>query len=124
VEREQGFVGGDDVLAVRDRGEDRVLRDAGAADRFDDDLDGRIGSRCDRVIDDRDAGSDDPARAFEVARTHPADFDAAAGAARDLLAIAFENAVRSAADRAEPEQPQLDGRLRAQAWLERNEMMS
>jgi hypothetical protein len=124
VEREQCFVGGDDVLAVRDRGEDRILGDAGTADRLDDDLGRRIGDRSDRVIDDRDALADDPARAFQVACADPGDLDAAAGAPRDLLAIPFENAVRPAADRPEPEQPQLDGRLRAQAWLERNEMMS
>jgi hypothetical protein len=109
---------------VRDCGEHRILGDAGAADRLDDDLDRRIGDRLDRVAGDGDARPDDPARALAVARADPGDLDAAAGASRDLLAIAIENAVRSAADRPEPEQSQLDGRLCAQAWLERKEMMS
>ncbi len=124
VKCEQRLVGGDDVLAVRDRREDRVLGDAGAADRLDDDIDGRIGRRRDGIAGDRDARSGDATRAFEVAGAHPGDLDAPSGASGDLFAIALENAVRSAADRAEPEQAQLDGRLRAQAWLDRNEMMS
>ena len=103
------------MLAVRDRGENRVLGDARAADRLDDDLDGRIGDGGDRVAYDGDVRPDNPARAFAIAGADPGDFDAAAGAPCDLLAIPFENAVRPAADRSEPEQAQLDGRLRAQA---------
>jgi hypothetical protein len=124
VERQQRFVGRDDVLAVRDGGEDRVPGDAGAADRLDGDIDGWIGGRFDRVGDDGDAGRDDPAGAFGIAGADPGNLDAAAGASRDLLAIAVENPVRPAADRTEPEQAQLDGGLLAQAWLDRNEMMS
>ena len=124
MECEQRFVCGDDVLAVRNGREDRVLGDAGAADRLDDDIDGWIGDRFEGVGDDGDAGRDDPTSAFGIAGADPGNLDSAAGASRDLLAIAVENPVRSAADRTEPEQAQLDGGLIAQAWLDRNEMMS
>ena len=40
--REQRLVRGDDVLAVGDRLQDQVLRDSGAADQLDDDVDIRI----------------------------------------------------------------------------------
>jgi hypothetical protein len=91
VQREQRFVGGDDVLAAHDGGQDRFLGDGRSADYLDHDVDLGVGHNCAHVAHDRDVGSGDAARALDVARRNHRDLDLASGAARDLLAVAFEN---------------------------------
>ncbi len=109
VQREQRFVGGDDVLAAHDRRQDRFFRDRRSADNLDHDVDVGVGDDGAHVVDDRDARTDDRARTLDVARGNHRDLDLSPRTAGDLLAVAFENVKGSAPNRSDAEQTDLDG---------------
>ena len=105
---EQRLVGGDHVLAARDGRQHQLLRARLAADQLDDDVD--VGLRDDRAGSATSSmPSSATARGFgEVAGRGHGDHDLAAGAARDLLAVAAQHLDGAAADGSQAQQAHAD----------------
>ncbi len=80
---EQLLVGRDDRLAVRERIEDQLAGRLDAADRFDDEVDVRIGHHRVDVTGEHAVGELDVAGRRQVAHGDPGDLEAQAGAALD-----------------------------------------
>ena len=98
VQSKQRLVCGDHVLAVGDRLEDQLFRDAVAADQFDDDIDVRIAHDRESVVDDlcrrlagRRGAGHQRTRAHEVLVRHARDAYPAPGAPFDLVTVAREH---------------------------------
>ena len=87
----------------------QVARGGVPADQLDHDVD--VGARDDLPggRGELDAFERDRALLLEIARARHLDDDVAAGAARDLLAVAAQHLDGAAADRPEAEQSNLDG---------------
>jgi hypothetical protein len=109
VLREQRLVRGDDMLAVRDRSQDQLLGDAGAADQLDDDVD--VGMVDHLAAASRHDGplTDDTPCLFHVLVGNHLHGDRAAGAPADLLLVAREHGKGTAADGPDPQQPHIYG---------------
>jgi len=109
VVREQRLVGRDDVLAVRDRLEDKRARRLEATDQFDDDIDVRMREHHVRVAGQVDALCTVGLLPRDVDRAlgDPRDADRPARAPRDLLLVAAQDGPGAVADRAHAEQPHL-----------------
>ena len=106
---EQRLVGGDHVLAVGDRLQHQVLRDAGAADQLDHDVDVRGAHHFPGVGGQTCAlPSTRLPRLLHVLVGDARDADGAAGAAPDLVGVAREHVPGAAADRADAEQPDVN----------------
>src|SRR2546430_10847030 len=105
---EQRLVGGDDMLAVADRLEHQLSRDAVAADQLDDDVDLRVAYQLERIADDFGLFPGNllgPVKGF-VGDLR--DLDRATGAALDLVGVAAEHVPRAAPDRADAQQPYIN----------------
>ena len=86
--RHQRLVGGDDVLAVVERGVEHAPGDAvGAADQLDDDVDLGIGRHRRRVLVPAHRRQIDAAIAAAVAGRDRGDNDPAAGALRQQIGL-------------------------------------
>ncbi len=109
VPGEKRLVGRDDVLAGIDRLEHQLARRRVAADQLDHDVDVGTLDHEPRGGDDLDALERDLALLGEILRARDPDHDLAAGAARDLLAVAAQHLDGAAADRPEAEETDLDG---------------
>ncbi|OQC12598.1 MAG: hypothetical protein BWX79_01137 [Alphaproteobacteria bacterium ADurb.Bin100] len=108
MHRQQSFVGGDHMLARRDGLQHQRLGDAVAADELDHDVDFGIGNDRPCVVHHGDVRADDGPRPRHIQIGHHGDLDAAAGAALDLLLVAFEHVERAAAHGAYAQQAYLD----------------
>ncbi len=109
VLREQRLVGGDHVLAVGDRRQDELAGARLAADQLDDDVDVRMRDQLRGIGHQLDALEAHRARLGEVARARGhRDHDLAAGAARDLLAVAAQHLDGAAAHGAQAQQADAD----------------
>ena len=109
VPREQRLIGGDDVLAARDRIERKRVRGLVTAHQLDNDVDVRVTNHVVEVRRDRHFGADDRAGLVDVAHRDGRDLDAAPGPPRNFVLIALQDFVRTAADGAKAQQPNLDG---------------
>jgi hypothetical protein len=104
VQRDQGLVGGDHVLAVGDGPQHQLSGRGIAADQFDDDV--HLG-----IIDDGEgivADAPDLIQPLDggrvvTARRGMGDADLAPGAPGDLAGVAIEHGCGTAADGAEPQ---------------------
>ena len=103
VQRQQGLVGGDHVLAVGDRLEHQLARQLVAADQLDDDVDIGVVDHREGVAHHLDGVPGQLACPFNIARRHHANFDAAAGTAADLFLVALKNVKGAGTDSAEPQ---------------------
>ena len=112
VMRHQRLVGGDDVLAVIERGIDDLAGDpVGAADQFDDDVDLGIGGHRRRILVPAHRRQIDAAVAAAVARRHRGDDDRAAAAFGQELGLVLQQFEDAGPDRAETGDGNLQGRL-------------
>jgi hypothetical protein len=109
MDGEECLVRGDHVLAVRDRLEGEVLRDAVAADQLDDDVDLRIAGDRPGVVGDRHLRAGDPPREVLVQVGDAGDDERPSHPAGDLVGVAGQHRVRAAADGADAEQADADG---------------
>ena len=108
VGREQRLVRGDHMLAVGDRLQHQLARDAIAADQLDHDVDRRVVDHFPGVGGDCGPVSDQLPRPREILVRDLDDADAAPGAALDFLLVAREHVPGAAADRAYAQQPDAD----------------
>ncbi len=106
--RQQRLVRGDHVLAQADRLEHQRARGLVAADQLDDDVDIRLPDDVERLGRYRQLAAEECPRLGRVTHRHRGDLDAAAGASRDLMLVAPQDAAGSAADGAQPEQADFD----------------
>ncbi len=109
VVRHQGFVGGDDVLAVGDRTQHHLATELLAAGELDNDLDVRVVDGLEQVSGERQSTGVAGACLAEVPYGSNGRLDGAAGAAGDLVGVAGQHVDGSLADGAEPDDGDLDG---------------
>jgi hypothetical protein len=120
--RQQGLVGGYNMLAVVDRRQNQVLRDLGAADQFDHDVDIGVAYYLVGVISNFGGIADQLARPANVlVRDHPDD-DVPAGTPGDLFLVAAEHGERSATHGADAEQAYVH-RFHEKSFLNEKEVM-
>ncbi len=103
VMRHQRLVGGDDVLAVGERGVDDARGDPlGAADQLDDDVDFGIGRHRRRILVPAHRRQFDTAVAAPVARRHRGDDEPAPAALGQQLGLVLKQSEGAGTDGAEP----------------------
>ena len=111
MRRQERLVGGDDMLAVGDGLQHVGLRGFDATDQFNDDID--VGMINDDLRIVGEIHAIDASRRFaclgQRARRNPADANGPPGAARDLLFVTAQDGPGPTADRAHPEEPDVDG---------------
>ena len=120
MQRDKRLVGGDDMLAVFQRGQHQFLGRAESADQLDDNVDVRVIDDLEGVGGQADAVGRADAIAAEIAGGGGANLDVAAGAAGDFAGIARQYPDGAAADRAESEYADIDGFQMVFLWLNRN----
>ena len=114
--RHQRLVGGDDVLAVLERGLEQLAGDAvGAADQLDDDVDLGIGRHRRGILVPAHRREIDAAVAPPVARRYRGDDDAAAGALRQQIGLPVQQLQNAGANGAETGDGDLERRFHERA---------
>ncbi len=108
VQRDQRLVGGDHMLAVGDRLQHQLARRRVTADQLDDDVDLGIVDHRERIIGDLDLVQPSHLLRIVGPRRRMGDSDSAAGTAGDLRGVARQHVDRAAADRTQPQQPDID----------------
>ncbi len=120
--REQGLVGGYDMLAVFDRLQNKVLCGFGAADQLDHDVDCGIAHHRVCVIGNLGGVANQLARPPQVLVGDNLDHDAAAGTPDDLFLVAAEHDERAAAHGADTEKAHVY-RFHRKSFRNENEVM-
>ena len=105
---EQLLVRRDDRLAVGERFEDQLAGRLDAADRFDDEVDVRIGHHRVGVTGEHAVGEFDVAGRRQVAHGDPGDLEAQPGAALDDVRLRLDELHERGTDVAAPEYPDPD----------------
>ena len=121
---EQRLVGGDHVLAVLDRLQDQILRDLGAADQLDHDVDVGIAHDRERIGGHLGGAADDALGALQILVRDDLKRDGAAGAAGDFFLIAAQDRKRAAAYGADAQQADVDGSHHLNSLRNENEGMT
>src|SRR6185295_2353097 len=92
------------MLAIFNGCEDQIFCKFGTADQFNDDIDVGSTHQGKRIVDDFSAAVDYLACFRNILVGHSLDYDGAAGATTDLLAVTAQDRERSAAHGADTQQ--------------------
>ena len=95
MHRQQGFVGGDHMLARLNRGHDQLAGNAIAANEFHHDVNLRVGHHRSRIVHQSDVGPHNFARADSIQVRHHGDFNAPPCTALNFLLVAQQHFKRA-----------------------------
>ena len=95
MHRQQGFVGGDHMLARLNRGHDQLAGNAIATNEFHHDIDVRVGHNSVRIVDHGDVGPHNFAGTRGVQVSHHGDFNAPSCTALNFLLVAQQHFKRA-----------------------------
>jgi hypothetical protein len=108
MRRQQRLVGGDHMLAVRDRFQHQLFRHTIAADQLDDDVHFGVGHHREGIVGDAACATGDLLRQFQILVRYHGDTYRAPGTACNLFRVAPQHRKSTATDRTDTEESYVD----------------